>query len=98
MVDERGDERRDTIDGAGEEPDPVESDPEWRRAQLEALRRADEDAAAGRVYRTGRAGLEALLARFELAGVSARKDQSDEVDRIIEEAVADGLLRPAPEG
>ncbi len=97
MVDERGDERRSTIDDAAEDLDPVEADPEWRRAQLEALRRAEEDAAAGRVYRTGRAGLEALLARFELAGVSARNGQSDEVDRVIEEAIADGLLRPAPE-
>ncbi|MDQ3699569.1 MAG: hypothetical protein M3442_01465 [Chloroflexota bacterium] len=97
MVDERSDERRSTIDDVAEEPDPVESDPEWRRAQLEAVRRAEQDAAAGRVYRTGRAGLEALLARFELAGVTTRNGQSDAADRVIEEAIADGLLRPAPE-
>jgi hypothetical protein len=47
---------------AVEEPDPVESDPEWIAARREALVRARADAASGQVYRTSEPELRALLA------------------------------------
>jgi hypothetical protein len=73
-------------------PDPT---PEEAARLLAAARRAREDAAAGRVYRTGREGLEALLARFDEAEASGRAGDPTAVDAVIRGAVADGLLRPA---
>jgi hypothetical protein len=73
----------------------TELSPEQAARLLAAVQRAREDAAAGRVYRTGRAGLEALLARFDQAGVSGRDGDPEAVDAVIAGAIADGLLHPA---